>query len=203
VDCPGFWPWVERLSWFLTIVGVVVGLPIGIYQLVAVRREQKRIANELERKAEIVVGFPVEDVPASAFPAEVAPVSSTEIAPHWEPGQGKMSQPVLLTMHTLNRGTRTARQLLLNFLFPKNLQPRTWAGAPEGQEITQDPDGTIRLIAIAKDLHPGTGHVAGTLLLVPNDLAEFDVVGSVNIEDTKPQKFQLKVKVKGAVVAKG
>jgi hypothetical protein len=152
----------------------------------ALRRE------EAARKAEIVVGFP----------AEGDPVSSTEIAPHWELAQSKISFPVPLTMHTLNRGTRTVRHLLVNFLFPKDLDTRTPAIVPRGQQVSRDPDGTIRLIGMAENMHPGVGHQAAILLLVPNDLPEFDVEGTVSVDDTERQVFRLKVNVKGAVEAR-
>lgn len=48
-----FWHWVEHMSWVVALVE----FPIAIWQLALLIVEQRRVATELGKRANIIVGF--------------------------------------------------------------------------------------------------------------------------------------------------
>jgi hypothetical protein len=143
---PGFltddwsWKWVDRASWTVAIIG----LPLLVYQVAVLRREQVR-------KPSITFGVAVGD-------ADVEPIRSSGPI---NSGAGS----VAIQMAAKNLGSRTARHILFNYQLPENcpiesIQPSAGSG---------DFDRNRRLWQISVDhLHPDSLVVAkAEIVLVP------------------------------------
>ncbi len=106
---PDVWGWVERVSWLIAILAFVVGLPFAIYQLIVLRREQKRIADDLDRRPKLEIGFfPIRNENGRNIPS-----SSLEVKPVWVEGRD-LSTPIIFQIACCNNGNRTAREVLYN-----------------------------------------------------------------------------------------
>src|SRR5438046_4262994 len=107
-----FWVWIERISW----AAVVVGLPIGIYQVMMLRNEQGRVARELARRPDVLVGFH----PLTESHGKKMLQQTTDVTATWQPGS-HLSDPVQFTIVCHNAGDLTARNVLYNFSFPAEM----------------------------------------------------------------------------------
>ena len=105
----GGWLFIEHFSW----VVIIVSLPVGVYQLVLLQREQVRIANEVSRRPILMNGFTLKTDRTDV-------VREIHIAPQW-PAGGGVSKPFSVKWLTFNGGTRTAREVLINWHLPENL----------------------------------------------------------------------------------
>src|SRR2546430_9504622 len=100
-----YWHWVERLSWLIAITL----LPLGLVQLWFVWQEQKRILDELRKQPDLRVGFfgeggKLEDV--------------GYVVTLWD-APTKRSAPIELNLFSHNVGARTAHNVIVNLIFPK------------------------------------------------------------------------------------
>jgi hypothetical protein len=97
-----FWTVAERLSWLVAIVG----LPFGVYLVFALRREQSRVAQELARRPELIVGFyPFSD-------GKEALSLRQNLVTTWQPGN-TWSDPVEFTTVCHNAGPTLRAQRAL------------------------------------------------------------------------------------------
>src|SRR5258708_29925467 len=79
-----FWTSVERISWWVAIVGfpvAIAGVFLSYWQLILVRREQRRIADQLSRGPDLQVGFEVPIEAKFRMPTEDDELEVTVAAP--------------------------------------------------------------------------------------------------------------------------
>jgi hypothetical protein len=105
----GGWLFIDRFSWIV----IIVSLPVGVYQLVLLQMEQVRIANEVSRRPILMNGFTLKTDRTDV-------VREIHVVPQWPESAG-VSKPFRLKWLTFNCGTRTAREVLINWRLPENL----------------------------------------------------------------------------------
>lgn len=106
------WTWVERASWVIALVL----FPAAIYQLVVLQREQRRLADELTKQPDVRIGVRAK-VPLSEPVIEL----QFKVPVHWQ-ANADMSDVVKLPLSAANVGQRTAYNVLINLVFPKQVQ---------------------------------------------------------------------------------
>jgi len=138
------WPWVERLSWLFTVVGVAVALVVGLPQL--------RVIREQLARPRFLVGF---DEPYAGEPGSgVRGVG--RIRPTWgnlSGGTAEVSEHVEIGITIVNIGEKTASDVLCNFVFPSAVYQAEALvlGAPRPQ---RDGDGSHRVVMSFGTLNP-------------------------------------------------
>jgi len=91
------------------IAASVIGLPFAYAQLRLLRKDQRRIADDLARRPKLEVGFfPIRKEEGSNIPS-----SSLEVTPVWKDGKD-LSEPITFNLACCNNGSRTAREVLYN-----------------------------------------------------------------------------------------
>lgn len=104
-----WWQVVERASWVIVITASVIGVPFAYIQLRLLRKDQKRIADDLARRPRLDVGF----FPTRKVGAQNIPSPTLHIQPSWNRGQ-ELSEPVTVQMACCNNGDRTAHEVVYN-----------------------------------------------------------------------------------------
>jgi hypothetical protein len=203
-----FWGWANRIAAVASIVGaaagvagLIVAVAIGLPQLRHIREEQRRIANEQERRADLLVGFPAAD------PDEPIPVARAKIEAVWEPDRD-FSWPLVLMIRTYNAGTRSARDLFWTFIFegiPEHvtssfgermypaLQPISDGGANDETNLRIVPDqpGTVRMVSRLSYLHPGTSQSHGFKIYLSRGMQHVEVIVLLSSADADYQHVEL------------
>ena len=128
-----WWQVVERVSWVVVIPASVIGVPLAYIQLVLLRRDQKRIADDLARRPELEVGF----LPVKKEGTRMVPAKTISIKPRWRLGHEK-SEPVMFHIACCNNGERTARDVLYNISVQQGFD---WVPTkpPQGENVIRNP----------------------------------------------------------------
>ncbi len=156
-----FWQWLERISWMVTVFGVVL-VVLALLQLT-------RLLAELRSHSKLEVGFRSNPVQG--------PINDhqTSKALRHHPGWYRTT----LTFITSNTGTRSARDIRINYVFPEDVQfPQA-----ENEKVPRFADNDITTIPIEGDslvvisnfpyLHPGTVHIDSLIIDVPEAWSDF------------------------------
>lgn len=131
-----WWQLIERGSWIAAIVATfaaVVAIPFAYIQLRLLRRDQKRIADDLARIPKLAVGF----LPRKEGKANI-PAESLTIQPTWSP-ENEMSEPVYVYFFCCNNGNRTARELLYNIAVQEGFKMSALVGGSGEGKIQKNP----------------------------------------------------------------
>jgi hypothetical protein len=176
-----FWKRVERLSWLATLAALGFA---GV--------ELKRVADELTRRPEIVVGFLWDPSGHVAWDEDV-PIEVTFPTEPGAPGTGDL--PITFA----NRGSRTAVELHWNFVFDPGVVPLQMRD--QDGVLVEHGDGTHRLEAGCDNLHPGAVYTSVVSLEVPRGLERFRVAVVVTRLDALMQTFHLTAVVHPASAA--
>lgn len=171
------WVWVERASWVIALVL----FPAAIYQLVVLQRDQRRLADELTRKPDVRVGR--RTLQPGAPPGTPPGIESEfKVAAHWETGS-TMSEVVKVPVEAVNVGSRTAHNVLVNVVFPRQVE---FVTCPAAAEVRDEPDyGRWRLmIREHASLHIGVTMDLTVSVRIPAELAnDFEIAANVSTED--------------------
>lgn len=184
----GGWPFFERMSW----VVIIIGLPIAVYQLLLLQFEQRRIADELLRRPLLATGFNV-----TSDGKDVA--QDMRVAPTWPDGS-QVSAPVTIHWLTLNRGSRTAKEVLINIHLPDKL-----AAVMPSKLVVRDPQTHEALLVYSEkfDLHPQDIHMVNCDFVFPAGEQVFEIPVTASMLDTAQVSETLTIRVQGAPLMQG
>ena len=180
---------VERLSW----IAIVVGFPIAIYQVIMLRGEQRRVAHELARRPEVLIGF----YPFTESHGKKILQHETDITATWQPGN-PMSDPVEFTIVCYNAGERTARNVLYNFKFERQFEYLTKISKPaeHGRFVKSPDDGRpLWLIVGNEHIHPEDSAPFTTAISIPQRTPFITINADVSMDDRPSTRAQLKLRV--------
>jgi hypothetical protein len=172
-----YWHWVERLSWLIAITL----LPLGLVQLWFIWQEQKRIVQELAKQPDLRVGFfsqgKLEDV--------------AYVVTQWDDNT-KRCGPIELPIFSHNAGARTAHNVIVNLIFPKETQiMSTRATGPTAPDMA----GGWRVWDKQPVAHPDVHTDLTTTLTAARGLEpQFDIAVTVSMDDKPTAKHVLTVK---------
>ena len=175
------WVWLERFSWVVALAG----FPFLWYQVYVLQREQRRLADELTRRAEIDFGFLVD-----GEPTQPALKKEDELKVDWPQGE-ELSKPVKVTFVAVNRGARTARNLVFNLRFPP-----AGSGLAEGPNVVRLSDGSLKRIETTEYIHPGAVQYFTMDLRIPVGLKVLPVEATVVMDDTPESRFSVSMKIR-------
>jgi hypothetical protein len=180
-----YWHWVERLSWLIAITL----LPLGLLQLWFVWQEQRRIVAELTKQPDVRVGFfsvggKLEDV--------------AYVVTQWDSITTR-SAPFELRISSHNVGARTAHNVLVNLIFPKETAivstKSTFQAAPDPFASAPEVSGGWRIWDRQPVTHPDVYSEHTTTLTAGESLKDgFDIGATVSMDDRPTAKHVLKVK---------
>ncbi len=174
---------MERLSWVVAIVG----LPFGVYQVIALRSEQRRIGQELSRQPNVTVGFfPIgESHGMKTLPQDV------DIMATWPPGL-QQSRPLDLTIVCHNSGQRSAHNLVYNFTFMPQVSTVSF---DKGSYITNPQDGR-RIWAIREDhLNPEDWTTFTAVIMIPAGAPVITISAEISMDDRPVLKVDMRAHV--------
>ena len=185
------WRWIERATWILALIL----FPVAIYQLILLRRDQERIAAEVESGPHLRIAF---DFPRGE------PELELHVAPHWEEGEHN-SRPEAIDLTWHNDGNRTAHNVMINLVFPTVLvQPQAtlfaYRAAPDGRPFTHE-----RVEAI----NPGDYSTMRFPICFPRDVEEIGLLVTTSANDRPDWTQDLTIKIdqgnaeQGAVAEQG
>jgi len=179
-----FWTVAERLSWLVAIVG----LPFGVYQVFALRREQSRVAQELARRPELIVGFyPFND-------GKTALSLRQDLMATWQPGN-PWSDPVEFTIVCHNAGRRSAHNVLYNFKFPLEFDYLTQIPVRQGRMVKSPDDGRSLWVISDEHIHPDDSATFSTAIKIPAKLAAIPIDAEISMEDWPAVRVQLSLRI--------
>jgi hypothetical protein len=178
--------WAEPLSWLAGIGALLVaggGLGIAFYQLADIRRDQKRVAEDLARRPVLVIGFD----------ERYAPPGGGGIRPEALLPKGVKEPEIGFTV--LNNGDRTARDLDLNFHLPCEIFSSNADATKVVVTQERDDDGAFRVKARCQALNPGT-HILVKTWLRPSSTtpSPFPVTVSYGMADAPAGELSLIVR---------
>jgi len=168
------WVWVERASWVIALIL----FPAAIYQLVVLQREQRRLADELTKQPDVRVG-----VRAPEPQAEPVIEAEFKVPMHWQ-ADAPMSDLVTLPLSASNVGKRSAHNVLVNLVFPQQVQ--LVPGQFPSEQFRDEPQyGRWRvMINEVRTLHLAVTVDFPVKVLVPAALATgFPIMASVSTDD--------------------
>jgi len=173
------WLWAERLSWLVAIIGIP-SLIIGLATMV--------------RRPKLAVGFlPMHK---SGIVRRVErPTQSLEmkLAFTLDPN---LSDAITLQFIIKNVGRGSARELLVNFLFPAQMQLShvSAAGAPANTQFLIHPRKNQPLWTFSlSHIHPDDEHFCPTAIRVPKGLTEVGVDVEVSMADASTMHDRLQI----------
>jgi hypothetical protein len=106
------WKWVDRASWVIALVL----FPAAIYQLIVLQRDQRRLAEELTKHPDVQVGL---RIPIPGAKAGIQP--NLKIPVKWQP-DANTSDVVRVPLSAVNVGARTAHNVLINLIIPRQVK---------------------------------------------------------------------------------
>jgi hypothetical protein len=112
----GIWVWIERVSWLIVIVGLILTvsqLRANHSQLKVNAAELKEVAEDIRAHSRIEFGFEDDVIHGEK---DLSPESEVPASPV-ENGMMRITLTVVLQ----NCGNRTARELTVNFRFPEGV----------------------------------------------------------------------------------
>jgi hypothetical protein len=199
------WTSIERLSWLVAIIGfpaAIAGLFLSYWQLILLRREQKRIAAQLAKSADLRVGFVVPIEPNLKTPMDDEPIEITVAPPVLVDTLDAVGvlQPdgsviVDVRIATYNAGALGTRSLLWNYvLLPLGVEAVT---AGTTWTARRDPEGPFRLMTTSDHLHPDVVEPHTMRLRVAEGITRILVHYSVRSDETRAKRGLLTVRLAG------
>jgi|SRR5438132_11363305 len=180
-----YWHWVERLSWLIAITL----LPLGLVQLWFVWQEQRRIVAELTKQPDVRVGF---------FSAGGKLDNVAYVVTQWD-GTTNRSAPFELKIRSRNVGARTAHNVLVNLIFPRETAILSTKSAfqaePDAFATSPELSGGWRIWDRQQVTHPGVFSEHATTLTAAASLKDgFDIGVTVSMDDKPTAAHVLRVR---------
>jgi hypothetical protein len=173
------WLWAERLSWLVAIIGIP-GLIIGLATMV--------------RRPRLAVGFlPIQK--SGIIRRVERPTQSLDVklAFTLDPN---LSDAITLQFVIKNIGRGSARELLVNFLFPAHMQLSqvSAAGAPANTQFLIHPRKNQPLWTFSlSHIHPDDEAFCPTAIRVPKGLSTVDIDVEVSMADAATVRDRLHI----------
>lgn len=161
------WTWVERAAW----VAAIVGFPLAVYQVAALRRE-------LTRRPEFAVGFsPVEELGQVPYQT-LRPAATTAL-------KRRTDGAIEVELAICNNGERSAREMLINVSFPRLSLDQV---APDLQEIGLHPIRGYPWLVTNEPrvIHPHDALHISIGLRPPADMSAVVLTVEISSEDAPP-----------------
>ncbi len=198
-----FWTSIERVSWLVAIIGfpaAIAGLFLAYWQLILLRREQKRIAAQLAKSADLRVGFVVPLEPKLKTPMDDEPVEITVAPPVLVDtldgiGVPLPDGPVVVDVRivTYNGGDLGAHNLLWNYvLLPLGVEAVT---AGTTWTARRDAEGPFRLMTTSDHLHADVVEPHTIRLKVDQGTTRILIHYSVRSDETRSKRGLLTVRL--------
>lgn len=160
------WQSIERASWVVTILALIIGL----FQITLVLRE-------LRKKAKIKMGL---IVPDKARRPENLTAERTIAAP-WSVGSWQ-SRRIKIAFGIANSGKRTAEDLYHELVFPSTIFT---VHAAEGEgDAYRDASGQVHIVWGPDNLHPRSGLTHYVFLYVPQEITDASVLSKAVFRDS-------------------
>jgi hypothetical protein len=173
-----FWAWMARYASLAEVVGTTVGIPLGALalwlawgQLVAIRQDQRRIADQLARRPRFEVGWG----------AALSPQGVTfQLTPN--PNDPSQAMPFQLDVGALNDGDLSATNILVNQFLPARLVSAFATGVGD---FRRDEIAGWRVERKSDYLHPGVSWDLGVGVVAPYAEDEFDLATTITCSEIK------------------
>ncbi len=198
-----FWTSVERISWWVAIIGfpvAIAGVFLSFWQLILVRREQRRIADQLSRGPDLRVGFEVPIRAAFVTPADNEVVEITVAAPVLVdsldvPTPVQSDNPILVDIKivTFNAGELGAHNLLWNYVLLQIGVDVVTAGTK--WIARRDPEGPLRLITQSDYLHPEVAEPHSMRIRIAHGITKVFIHYSVRSDEMRSKRGLLTVRL--------
>ena len=183
-----FW---DKLGSALGGIAGLLALVLAVSQFPAFLEQQRRIADDLNRKPELWVAINACTIEDGKVVGR--PIRTSGIAVPFETG-AVLSRPVNVGAYIRNVGTRTARDLLITFLFPRHIVVLE----PTHPRMTRDTahDGHPLVTVMSPYLHQLDYTLLRVTVQVPRTSPTIDYVVSVSLAEVPSQElpFQLHVR---------
>jgi hypothetical protein len=192
---------IERISWWVAIVGfpvAIAGVFLSFWQLILVRRDQTRIAEQLSRRPDLQVGFEIplqaaprnlaDDEPLEITVAKPTLIDNLEAATTVQPDGWALAD---VKVKTYNAGDLVARNLLWNYaLLPIGAEAVTtgtkWIAR-------RDAEGPFRLITTADHLQPDVVEPHSMRLRVAQGVSKVFIHYSIQSDEVRGKRGILTV----------
>jgi hypothetical protein len=168
------WTWAERASWIATLVG----LSIALWQLRALRREQKRLARQFA-PPRFAVGF--------------GPDRAAVLTVLLEPSQDGRSTFTPVYFQVLNDGDGMAREVLINFSLDPAINGRLVRNA--GQSLPEYLGDKYRRVTVNSGrLHAHSFQNHRLLLEFPYQSAEYTITVVISCAEIDQTTAELQLR---------
>jgi len=193
----GYWVWVERASWIMVSISLVVGLFAVAYQVRQLRFDQRRwteaqerLAAQLAKAPRIVVGFVADDT--------VRPIwdhftKITALTATW-PVDQDLSNPVEVRIYVCNAGERSAKDAAFELCFGGGVH-RAGSNDSEDGVTSVMSDGRVVHFEAEIRLNPYQFQPLITKLKVPKSTPEIPVTVKASMDDYPNIREDLIVRV--------
>lgn len=187
------WMWIERFSWVATLVG----LPIAAIALGISAWQEKRVADEVSRRAVLTIGLTEGEIVDGRLVKQPATHGTLDVT--FSPGQ-PISDDAYVDIWAYNEGDRSARSPVWNFIFPSDIGIYVLEDGP--MQLSPRGDGSQSVAAtVPRFIHPADGTVFKIVVEVPRVLQSFTFRVEVSLLDEKASIVELTLNVRDVTPA--
>lgn len=190
------WMWIERVSWVVGIVGLVVAVVFGLPQLRAVRADLRRSTDEATRRPRFTISFEQPDMNHKTLRLEPPPAKADDLI-------GVLGDLSTITetvwVAITNDGDRSASNVNITLAIDSRVRPpgdllASSAASRRALNVVTSPDGDT-LIAVREDpyLHPGMTSANGLRLRFPRESLTYELLVIVHCAELPATRATLRL----------